>query len=80
VDSKHTSFSDFPILPIFSSRISRRIFDTIANLSVSFLDKRLEDELEHTITIKKEIKIIGVKKDGKPKRKLIGTPGAVIVD
>ncbi|RXW25242.1 hypothetical protein EST38_g592 [Candolleomyces aberdarensis] len=80
VASKHTSFSDFPILPVFSTRTAHRIFNTIANLSVSFLDRRLEEELKLTKTIKKDIKIIGVKKDGKPKRKLIGTPGDVIVE
>lgn len=80
VGSKHTSFSDFPILPVFSSGTSRRIFDTIAWVSVAFLDKRLDDELKQTKTTKMEIEVIGVKKDGKPKRKLIGEPGAVIID
>jgi platelet-activating factor acetylhydrolase len=65
---------------VFSTRTAGRIFNTIANLSVSFLDRRLEEELKITKTIEKEIKVVGVKKDGKPKRKLVGTPGDVIVE
>jgi len=64
---------------VFSTRTAHRIFDTIAKLSVAFLDQRLGEELKETKTTKMEIKIIGVKKDGKPKRKLIGEPGDVIV-
>ncbi|EAU84376.2 hypothetical protein CC1G_01372 [Coprinopsis cinerea okayama7 len=80
VGSKHTSFSDFPILPLISGGTARRIFNTIADLSVAFLNDQFDEELKHVKTRKMEIKVIGVKKDGKPKRKLIGDPGDVIVE
>ncbi|TFK22339.1 hypothetical protein FA15DRAFT_622679 [Coprinopsis marcescibilis] len=80
VGSKHTSFSDFPILPIISGKTARNIFNTIADVSVAFLDNRFEEQLKDAKIVKMEPKIIGVKKDGKPRRKLAGAPGDVIVE
>jgi len=53
--------------------------DTIAKLSLAFLDDKLDETLQTVPTTKMEVAVIGVKKDGKPKRKLIGNPGDVIV-
>ncbi|PPQ77702.1 hypothetical protein CVT25_011137 [Psilocybe cyanescens] len=78
VGSEHVSFSDFPMLPIFRKKKARPILDTITQLSLSFLDDTLEDTLRTIPNIPMEVKIIGVKKDGKPKRKLLGKPGDVI--
>ncbi|KAH6915134.1 platelet-activating factor acetylhydrolase, isoform II-domain-containing protein [Coprinopsis sp. MPI-PUGE-AT-0042] len=80
VDSKHISFSDFPVLPLLGRRIAKDIFGTIADISVGFLDDRFEETLEKVKTRKMEITIIGKKKDGRPKRKLVGEPGDVIVE
>jgi len=47
-------------------------------LSLGFLDNNLDKTIEELPTTKMEIEVIGVKPDGKPKRKLIGTIGNVI--
>ncbi|KAF8165535.1 platelet-activating factor acetylhydrolase, isoform II-domain-containing protein [Crassisporium funariophilum] len=78
VGSEHVSFSDFPVLPIIRKKAARPILDTIANLSLAFLDDSLEEALRDVPTRKMEIKIVGVKKDGKPKKKLVGNVGDVI--
>lgn len=80
MDSKHVSFSDFPVLPLLGRRLAKDIFGTIADISVGFLDDQFEETLERVKTRKMEIKIIGKKKDGRPKRKLVGEPGDVIVE
>lgn len=79
VGSVHVSFSDFPLLPIFRKRSALPIMGIITQLSLAFLDDKLDKTLETVPTTKMEIAIIGVKKDGKPKRKLLGNPGDVIV-
>lgn len=79
VGSVHVSFSDFPLLPIFRKRTALPIMDVITKLSLAFLDDKLDETLRTVPTTKMDISIIGVKKDGKPKRKLIGNPGDVIV-
>jgi len=53
--------------------------ETIAKLSLAFLDDKLDEILQTVPTAKMEIMTIGVKKDGKPKRKLVGHPGDVVV-
>lgn len=52
--------------------------ETINNLSSSFLDDKLNDTLHTMPTTSMEIEIVGVKRDGKPKRKLVGNIGDVI--
>jgi platelet-activating factor acetylhydrolase len=52
--------------------------ETILKLSLSFLDDTLEDTLKTIPTTDMEVKVIGVKKDGKPKRRLVGNIGDVI--
>lgn len=79
VSSQHTSFSDFPILPVFSSKVARCIFNVIADLSLSFLDDRLEEDLKKMRRVKMETKPAGLKKDGTEKRKMQGEPGDVVV-
>lgn len=53
--------------------------DIITKLSLAFLDDNLDETLETVPTTMMEIAVIGVKKDGKPKRKLLGNLGDVIV-
>ncbi|KDR83955.1 hypothetical protein GALMADRAFT_133340 [Galerina marginata CBS 339.88] len=78
VGSEHVSFSDFPVLPVFKKKFARPILDTITELSLSFLDDKLDHTLRTIPTTTMEVEVIGVKKDGKPKRRLIGNPGDVI--
>ncbi|CAA7260046.1 unnamed protein product [Cyclocybe aegerita] len=79
VGSAHVSFSDFPVLPIIRKKTAQPILDTIAKLSLAFLEDKLDEALETLPKTKMEVKIVGVKKDGKPKRKLVGNVGDVIV-
>lgn len=51
----------------------------IVKLSVGFLDGQLENVLESIPKRKMEIEIIGKRKDGRPKRKLVGSVGDIIV-
>ena len=53
--------------------------ETITKLSLAFLNDKLDEVLQTVPTTKMETMVIGVKKDGKPKRKLVGLPGDVIV-
>ncbi|TFK43726.1 platelet-activating factor acetylhydrolase, isoform II-domain-containing protein [Crucibulum laeve] len=81
VGSQHVNFSDFPVLPIVHKKGARKIMNTIGTLSLAFLDGKLDQCLEEEVnTVKMEINIVGVKKDGKPKRKLVGKIGDVIAD
>jgi platelet-activating factor acetylhydrolase len=47
---------------------------------VGFLDDRFDEALAKVKTRKMEIAIVGKRKDGRPKRKLVGEPGDVIVE
>jgi platelet-activating factor acetylhydrolase len=76
----HASFSDFPVTPIIRKKSARPLLETISTLSLAFLDDRLEEALVSEVsTTDMEIEVIGLKKDGKPKRKLIGNVGDVII-
>jgi len=79
VGSKHQSFSDFPILPFIKMRDSLKLHDIIANASLAFLDANFEQYIEETLTREMEPFVIGVKPNGKPKRKLRGDVGDMIV-
>ena len=79
VGSKHQSFSDFPILPFIKTRDSLKLHDLIANASLAFLDSDFEQYIEGTLTREMEAFVIGVKPNGKPKRKLRGDVGDMIV-
>ncbi|KAG6911247.1 hypothetical protein DXG01_003114 [Tephrocybe rancida] len=79
VASKHEAFSDFPSLPVIRSSAAKTHMDVLSKLSIAFLDGKLEEALRSTSTRKLEAEVIGKKKDGKPKRKLLGEVGDVIV-
>ncbi|KAF9453028.1 hypothetical protein P691DRAFT_659435 [Macrolepiota fuliginosa MF-IS2] len=80
IGSKHISFSDFSVLPILHKNHDLSIFDTICRLSLAFLHDRLDEALkEEDSTTGMNIEIVGTKPDGKPKRKLVGNIGHVIV-
>jgi len=69
------------VLPVIGKKAARLILDTISNLSLAFLDDELDEAVRQIPIAKMEIKVIGNKKDayGKPKRKLVGNIGDVIV-
>lgn len=77
--SHHVSFSDFPLFPIIRRKSASLFMDLISKLSVSFLDDCLDKTLEELPTRDMVVKVIGTKKNGKPKRQLIGGVGDVIV-
>ncbi|KAG6869331.1 hypothetical protein C0993_000084 [Termitomyces sp. T159_Od127] len=76
---KHEAFSDFPSLPIIGSSAANTIMNIISKLSIAFLNNELEEDLSSASIREMEIKVIGKRKDGKPKRKLIGDVGDIIV-
>lgn len=53
--------------------------DAITRLSVSFLQGNLEEELKVMSTRPMEVKVVGKRKDGRPKRQLVGVAGDIIV-
>ncbi|KNZ74816.1 Platelet-activating factor acetylhydrolase [Termitomyces sp. J132] len=77
--SKHEVFSDFPSLPIIGSSAAKTNMKIISRLSIAFLNDKLEEALISISTREMEIEVVGKRKDGKPKRKLIGNVGDVIV-
>ena len=79
VGSRHTSFSDFNILPVIGQKHERAIIDRIGALALAFLDDKLDDGIAAVPTTELKEEIVGVKKNGKPKRKLLGNVGDVII-
>ncbi|KAJ7590934.1 platelet-activating factor acetylhydrolase, isoform II-domain-containing protein [Mycena floridula] len=79
VGSMHASFSDFPLLPFVRSKASQKLMDVLSHLSVGFLDDELSETLEHLDSRTMEVEIVGTRKDGRPKRKLAGEAGHIII-
>jgi len=78
VGSKHASFSDFYVLPMFRTKAAEVLLDTIATLSFAFLDGTLDATLQRVPTREMEVKVVGKRKDGRPKRRIVGKVGDVI--
>lgn len=80
VGSQHISFSDFAVLPGLVKGHGRLIMNVIGRLSLAFLDDTLDETLkEGTPTTKMTVELVGAKKDGTPKKKLVGEVGHVVV-
>jgi platelet-activating factor acetylhydrolase len=79
VKSKHESFSDFLVFPIIRSSAAVKIMDVLGMLCLAFLDGNLEDALASLSTRTMTTKVVGKKKDGRPKRALVGEVGDVVV-
>jgi platelet-activating factor acetylhydrolase len=81
VGSEHTSFSDALTLPLLSRKGARKLMDVISKLSIAFLDGNLEQALESIPRRKMEAEIVGKKKNkyGRPKKRLVGSIGEIIV-
>jgi platelet-activating factor acetylhydrolase len=72
-------FSDFGLLPIIRNTSATTIMTVITKLSLAFLDDRIDDGLREVKTRDMDTDMGGKGKDGKPKRRLIGNAGDVIV-
>ncbi|KAJ7904684.1 platelet-activating factor acetylhydrolase, isoform II-domain-containing protein [Mycena olivaceomarginata] len=79
IGSQHTSFSDFPVLPLVRTKSAAKLIDVTATLSLAFLDGTLDTALERVPIKKYEEKIIGKRKDGRPKRTIVGNVGDIVV-
>ncbi|KAJ7094602.1 platelet-activating factor acetylhydrolase, isoform II-domain-containing protein [Mycena belliarum] len=81
VGSQHASFSDFPVLPLVRTKAAGTLINVTAKLSLAFLDgpSALDAMLKRVPTRRMEEKIIGKRKDGRPKRTLVGNVGDVVV-
>lgn len=77
--SRHIHFSDFKLLPIIRNTSASTIMAVITKLSLAFLDERTDDALKEVRTRGMETDMGGKGKDGKPKKRLIGEVGDVIV-
>jgi platelet-activating factor acetylhydrolase len=73
------SFSDFPVLPLVRTKSAATLIDLTATLSLAFLDGTLDAALERVPTKKFEEKVIGKRKDGRPKRTIVGNVGDIVV-
>ncbi|KAJ7682620.1 hypothetical protein DFH06DRAFT_1161674 [Mycena polygramma] len=79
IGSQHSSFSDLPVLPLMRTKSGTTLMDLTATLSLAFLDGTFDAALERVPIKEMEIKIIGKRKDGRPKRTLVGEVGDVVV-
>ncbi|KAJ6490411.1 platelet-activating factor acetylhydrolase, isoform II-domain-containing protein [Mycena vitilis] len=79
IGSQHSSFSDLPVLPLIRTKDGTTLMDLTATLSLAFLDGTFDAALERVPIKEMEIKIIGKRKDGRPKRTLVGEVGDVVV-
>ncbi|KIJ70137.1 hypothetical protein HYDPIDRAFT_77500 [Hydnomerulius pinastri MD-312] len=76
--AQHTSFSDFPVLPLASRKGARLILNKIMNLSLKFLDSDGAETVAELSAKKMEVRVIGQRPDGRPKRQIVGDLGDVI--
>ncbi|KAF9247381.1 platelet-activating factor acetylhydrolase [Melanogaster broomeanus] len=81
--AQHTSFSDFPILPLASRKAARLILEKILQLSLAFLDADSDasssEAIANSSAKKMEVIVIGQRDDGRPRRQIVGDVGDVIV-
>jgi len=78
VGCEHIHFSDFRVLPLMSSNTARSVLDRILDLSLAFLDGDGTRAIAGLVAKKMEIRVIGQRADGKPKRQMVGDLGDVI--
>ena len=66
------------MLPLIRKQASKKLMDIICHLSIDFLDGDVNTALQNISTRNMEVEIIGKRKDGRPRRRLIGKIGDVI--
>ena len=75
----HQSFSDYiVVLPRFIIAKEVGLLRKISELSVAFLDDRMDDALAHSATREMEVETVKGR-GGKEKRQLVASPGDIIV-
>ncbi|KZP24695.1 hypothetical protein FIBSPDRAFT_856902 [Athelia psychrophila] len=81
VRAEHISFSDFPLLPLIRRGKAVALMDLTVELSVAFLDGRVDEAVAAMgpRARKMEVEEVGKRKDGRPKRRLVGEVGDVVV-
>jgi len=67
------------VLPLGGTKNGHFILRRISDLVLAFLNDELEGAIASVPTIELEEIIVGVEKDGKPKRKLLGRVGDIII-
>ena len=67
------------MLPLGGTKNGHLILRRVSDLVLAFLNDELEEAIASVPTIELEEIIVGVGKDGKPKRKLLGRVGDVII-
>lgn len=79
--AEHISFSDFPLLPLIRRAKAVVLMDLTTDLSLAFLDGRVDEALSGMglRARKMEVEEVGKRKDGRPKRQLVGEVGDVVV-
>ncbi|KIJ20333.1 hypothetical protein PAXINDRAFT_96552, partial [Paxillus involutus ATCC 200175] len=69
--AQHTSFSDFPTLPLASRKAARLILDKILQLSLAFLHGDGSEAAANSSAKKMEVRVIGQLSDGRPRRQIV---------
>ncbi|KAJ6628803.1 platelet-activating factor acetylhydrolase, isoform II-domain-containing protein [Mycena sp. CBHHK59/15] len=79
IESQHMHFSDIPVLPVIRTKSATKLMDLTTTLTLAFLHDTLDEALDQLPTKPMEEKIIGMRKDGRPKRTIVGSVGDVVV-
>jgi hypothetical protein len=75
----HRSFSDsVAYLPRLLAGKNVELLQRTSELSVAFLDDRMEDVLAHSVTRKVEVETVKARW-GKEERRLVANPGDIII-
>jgi len=75
----HQSFSDYTVLlPRFLVRKEVQLLQKISELSAAFLDDRMEEVLDRSVTREMEVETVKSRR-GKEKRRLVANAGDIIV-
>lgn len=80
VRSRHVSFSDFPTLPLVSTKTTRLVMNRISSLCLTFLDGNTNEKIDSLLPKRMVVKVTGRRSDGRPKRQLVGNPGDIVID
>ncbi|KAF9268144.1 hypothetical protein L218DRAFT_892916 [Marasmius fiardii PR-910] len=75
----HYDFSDFAYLPLLRKKSKALILEHIEGMSLAFLDGTIEEKLKQMKTRTLDIKVVGKRKDGRPKRQIVGEIGDIII-
>lgn len=66
-------------MPLVKTKDALKLHDIIMAASLAFLDSNFEQYIEEALIREMEALVIGIKPNGRPKRKLRGDVGDIIV-